>query len=262
MKRVSFGLFRLKCMSCVEILLSGQCRLTAGAHRDGEDSSFRRRVTIQLKMILSHCSPTEPGRHIPAWRRLFSRLPFLCCAEIRVWLGAQKRVEAGLLLDYLSVSQTQTDNFGVGGRLGFRVHHNVMVEGELAYDYGVNFREVYNDIASGNVTAIEQTSIGVTEGLFGPKFQPAHGHLRPFVTLKGGFIDFRLSPSLIPYSGVTSAVLGIRDSNCECGCFIRVAAATATLGPLGLRLEFGDLIYFNDGAHNNLRITFGPILRF
>jgi hypothetical protein len=29
-----------------------------------------------------------------------------------------------------------------------------------------------------------------------------------------------------------------------------------------LRLEFGDVIYFNDGAQNNLRITFGPIVRF
>jgi hypothetical protein len=174
---------------------------------------------------------------------------------------AQKRVEAGLLLDYLSVSQTQTDNFGVGGRLGFRVHRNVLAEGELAYDYGVNFQEVYNDIASGSITAIERTSIGVTEGLFGPKLQPAHGHFRPFVTLKGGFIDFRLSPSLIPYSGVASAVLGIRESNLNAAIYPG-GGATATLGPLGLRLEFGDLIYFNQGAHNNLRITFGPIVRF
>jgi len=113
---------------------------------------------------------------------------------------AQKRVETGLILDYLGVSQTQNNNFGVGGRLGYRVHHNVMVEGELAYDYGINFQEVYRNIANGNVAAIEQTSIGVTKGLFGPKLQPAHGHLRPFVTLKGGFIDFRLSPSLIPYA--------------------------------------------------------------
>ena len=43
---------------------------------------------------------------------------------------AQKRVEAGLLLDYLRVSQTQTNNFGVGGRFGYRVHRNVMAEGE------------------------------------------------------------------------------------------------------------------------------------
>jgi hypothetical protein len=136
-----------------------------------------------------------------------------------------------------------------------------MVEGELAYDYGVNFQEVYSNIANGNVTAIEQTSIGVTQGLFGPKLQPAHGHLRPFVTLKGGFIDFRLSPSLIPYSSVVSSVLGIRTSNLNAALY-PAGGADATLGPLGLRLELGDLIYFNDGEHNNLRIVFGPILRF
>jgi len=53
-----------------------------------------------------------------------------------------------LLLDYPGVSQRQTNNFGVGGRLGYRVHHNAMVEGELAYDYGVNFQEVYSNIAN------------------------------------------------------------------------------------------------------------------
>ena len=174
---------------------------------------------------------------------------------------AQKRVEAGLFFDYLSLSQTETNNFGLGGRFGYRVHHNVMVEGEFAYDYGVNFHELYRNVSSGNVTAIEQTSIGVTEGLFGPKVQTPHGHLRLFGTLKGGFIDFRLSPSLIPYSSVVSAVLGIRDSNLNAALY-PAGGATATLGPIGLRLEFGDLIYFNEGAHNNLRITFGPILRF
>lgn len=174
---------------------------------------------------------------------------------------AQKRVEAGLLLDYLSVSQTQTNNFGVGGRFGYRVHHNVMAEGEFAYDYGVNYHEVYRSIANGNVTAIEQTSIGVTQFLVGPKLQSVHGHLRPFVTLKGGVIDFRLSPSLLPYSSLVSTVLGIRDSNLNAALYPG-GGAEATLGPLGLRLEFGDLIYFNEGTHNNLRITFGPFLRF
>jgi len=191
---------------------------------------------------------------------VFAIIVLTCCVHSSL-ARAQRRVEAGLLLDYTSVSQTQTDNFGVGGRLGIRVHQNVMAEGELAYDYGVNFDEVYKDIANGNVKAIEKTSIGVTEGLFGPKVQRADGHFRPFVTLKGGFIDFRLSPSLIPYSGVTSAVLGIRDSNVN-GAIYPGGGVAATLGPVGLRLEFGDLIYFNEGAHNNLRITFGPIVRF
>ena len=174
---------------------------------------------------------------------------------------AQSRMEAGLLLDYLSVSQTNTDNFGLGGRFGYRIHRNVMMEGELAYGYGVNFQDVYRNVTNGDVAAIEQTSIGVTDGLFGPMLQPAHGHLRPFVTLKGGFIDFRLSPSLIPYSSVVSTVLGIRTSSFNAALYPG-AGAEATLGPVGLRLEFGDAIYFNDGAHNNLRITFGPIVRF
>ena len=174
---------------------------------------------------------------------------------------AQKRVEAGVFLDYLGVSQTNTNNFGLGGRAGVRVHRNVMAEGELAYDYGVNFREVYTDIGNGSVTAIANTSVGVTEGLFGPTLEPAHGHLRPFVTLKGGFVDFRLSPSLLPYSGLASSLLGIRDSNLN-GAVYPGVGISPCLGAGGLRLGFGDLIYFNEGAHNNLRITFGPILRF
>jgi hypothetical protein len=173
----------------------------------------------------------------------------------------QSRAEAGLLFDSLSVAQTNTNNFGLGGRFGYRVRPNVMLEGELAYDYGVNFKELYGNIANGDITAIEQTSIGVTNGLFGPKLQKARGHLRPFVTLKGGFIDFRLSPSLLPYSGVVSSVLGIRTSRVNAMLYPG-GGAEVTLGPVGLRLEFGDAIYFNDGAHNNLRITFGPILRF
>ena len=33
-------------------------------------------------------------------------------------------------------------------------------------------------------------------------------------------------------------------------------------GPLGIRLDVGDEIYGSNGAHNNLRVTFGPTLRF
>ncbi|UWZ84035.1 hypothetical protein [Occallatibacter riparius] len=176
-------------------------------------------------------------------------------------LHAQKKVEIGVLLDYVQISQTDTPNFGLGGRFGYRVHRNVMIEGEVAYGYGVNFNELYRDVSNGDVVAIENTSIGITDGLFGPMISPRHGHLRGFATLKGGFVDFRLSPSLIPYSGVASSVLGIRTSSMNAALY-PAAGAEATLGPVGLRLEAGDLIYFNDGAQNNLRITFGPVVRF
>jgi hypothetical protein len=79
---------------------------------------------------------------------------------------------------------------------------------------------------------------------------------------KGGFIDYRLSPNLIPYSnGVVSTALGIRTSRLNATLYPGVGAE-ATLGPVGLRLEYRDAIYFNDGEHNNPRITFDPILRF
>ena len=176
-------------------------------------------------------------------------------------VSAQKRVEIGVFLDYLHVAQTSTNNFGVGGRFGLRVHRDVMMEGELAYDYGINFDEVFRDAANGNIAAIGRTSIGVTQGLFGPKLQSSHGGFRPFISFKGGFVDFRLSPSLVPYSNVVSALTGIRTSNLN-GAIYPAGGLEAILGPLGLRVELGDEIYFNNGAHSNLRITFGPTLRF
>jgi hypothetical protein len=176
-------------------------------------------------------------------------------------LFAQERLEAGIFLDYLGISQTGSNNFGVGGRFGYRIHRKVMIEGELAYDYGINFQEAYRNITNGNIAAIERTSIGVTHGLFGPMLRPAKGRLRPFVTLKAGFIEFRLSPSLLPLTTFESTLLGIRTSSLNLAIYPG-AGLEASLGPVGLRLEAGDEIYFNNGAHNNLRITFGPILRF
>lgn len=176
-------------------------------------------------------------------------------------LFAQSRAEAGIFVDYLGISQTNTNNFGVGGRFGYRVHRKVMIEGELAYDYGTNFHEAFRNITNGNITAIENTSIGVTHGLFGPTLQQDKGRFRPFVTMKGGFVDFRLSASLLALNPVESAILGIRASRLNMAIYPG-GGLEASLGPVGLRFELGDEIYFNNGSHNNLRFTFGPILRF
>jgi hypothetical protein len=176
-------------------------------------------------------------------------------------LSAQNRVEAGIFIDYLGISQTNTNNFGVGGRLGYRIHRKLMMEGEVAYDYGINFHEAYRKITNGDITAIESTSIGVTHGLLGPTLKPDRGGFRPFVTLKGGFMDFRLSPSLLPLGTVQSTLLGLRTSSLNVAMYPG-AGVEASLGPVGLRFELGDDIYFNNGPHHDVRITFGPILRF
>ena len=189
---------------------------------------------------------------------------FLLLISLLVFAGislAQSRMEAGIFLDTLSISQTGTTNIGLGGRFGYRVHKAVMLEAELAYDYGLNFHEAYVDLTNGNIVAIENTSIGVTHGLIGPMVQRPHGHFRPFATLKTGFMDFRLSGSLLPYSGIVSSVLGLRTSNLNAVLY-PAGGIEASIGPVGLRFEAGDEMYFNRGAHNNLRITFGPIVRF
>ena len=195
------------------------------------------------------------------WRKFAPVVVALLLCGSSPLLFAQERVEVGIFVDYLSISQTDTNNFGVGGRFGYRIHRKVMIEGELAYDYGINFHETYRNITNGDITAIERTSIGVTHGLFGPTLQPAKGRFRPFVTLKGGFMDFRLSSSLLPLSTAESTLIGIRTSSLNVAMYPG-AGVEASLGPVGLRFELGDDLYFNSGAHNNLRITFGPILRF
>ena len=188
-------------------------------------------------------------------------MAFVCCA-ISPELHAQKRMEAGIFVDYVGISQTKTNNFGLGGRFGYRMRRRIMLEGELAYDYGINFNEAFRDISNGNIAAIQRTSIGVTHALFGPKLQPARERgLHPFLTAKAGFMDFRLSPSLLPLPPLGSTLLGLRTSNLNFALYPG-AGVDLALGPLGLRLELGDEVYFNNGAHNNLRITFGPILRF
>src|SRR5579863_9811721 len=175
--------------------------------------------------------------------------------------GTYGRLEAGIFVDYLGISQTSTNNFGLGARFGYRIHPSIMLEGEFAYDYGLNFDEAYRNVANGNLAAIERTSIGVTQGLIGPRFQRSAGHVHPYATFKAGFADFRLSPSLLPYSNLASSIFGLRTSNLN-AAFYPAAGIAGTLGPLGLRLEAGDEIYLNRGPHHNLRITFGPILRF
>jgi hypothetical protein len=125
-------------------------------------------------------------------------MALLLCA-ISPQSHAQKRVEVGVFLDYLSISQTKTNNFGLGGRFGYRIHRRIILEGELAYGYGINFNEAFRDISNSNIAAIQRTSIGVTHGLLGSKLQPARERgFHPFLTATAGFVDFRLSPSLLP----------------------------------------------------------------
>jgi hypothetical protein len=78
--------------------------------------------------------------------------------------------------------------------------------------------------------------------------------------LQGGFINFNNS-NKGPISGFVGSVNNVIDGNTH-GVFYPGVGVEAFAGPIGLRLDVGDVMFFNDGAHNNLRIALGPQFRF
>jgi hypothetical protein len=95
-------------------------------------------------------------------------------------------------------------------------------------------------------------------GFFGPKFQTS-GPLRIFVTGKVGFENFTVTNAGAP-TGFNNAV-GLGNGLTAFALYPG-GGIEGFVGPIGLRAEIGDNIFFNNGMHNNLRVSFGPQFRF
>ncbi len=171
---------------------------------------------------------------------------------------AQDHAEVGAFVDYFKLGETRTNFVGLGGRAAVNVSRHVQIEAEMSYDFNKVFTEGFTD-SSGTVTT-QNSDIKVLHGLFGPKFQTS-GPVRVFVTVKGGFADFRFDPVPASFSSFTSSVTNLRASNVD-AVFYPGAGVEAFLGPIGFRLEAGDEVVFVNGAHNSWRVSFGPQLRF
>ena len=172
----------------------------------------------------------------------------------------KEHVQVGVFADYLRLSQTDTNFGGVGARLGFQLYKEVKLEGEMSYDFDQAFSEGFTDTTTGAVS-IQRTGMRVLHGEFGPKVNIGHHAIQPFVTLKGGFIDFRLNNAPATVGTFFSSVDGLRADHVN-GVLYPGGGFQGHLGPIGLRLDVGDEIYFNHGTHNNLRVAFGPTFRF
>jgi hypothetical protein len=173
---------------------------------------------------------------------------------------AQDHFQAGAYVDYFRISQTKTNQVGLGGRAAFKAFPHVMLEGEMNYDFEQAFTEGFTDNSTGTVT-FQRSNLRVLHGLFGPKIVVGHGSVRAFVTLKGGFINFRLDPRPATFSTFTSSVESLRSNNVS-AAFYPGGGLEGHLGPVGLRLDVGDEMYFARGTHHNLRVAFGPFIRF
>jgi hypothetical protein len=172
---------------------------------------------------------------------------------------AQDHIEVGLYGDYYRLSQTDTNFAGIGVRLGMGVFPHVKLEGEMAYDFDQAITEGFTD-STGTLT-FQRSNLHLLHGEFGPKVELGHGLIRPFVVLKGGFQHFSVSSCQVSFGCVTSQIANIRANNTT-GLLYPGGGIEGHLGPVGLRLDIGDEISFQGGTHNNLRMAFGPFIRF
>jgi len=173
--------------------------------------------------------------------------------------SAQDHFQVGAFADYFRLSQTNTNMAGLGGRVGYKAFSHVMLEGEMSYDFDQAFTD--HCLSTACTVTVANSSLKVLHGLFGPKIVAGHGAIRPFFTLKGGFVNFRLDPRPATFGTFTDSVNNLRANNVS-GAIYPGAGVEGHLGPVGLRLEAGDEIYFAGSAHHNVRVAFGPFLRF
>jgi hypothetical protein len=171
---------------------------------------------------------------------------------------AQDHVEVGAFADYFRFSQASPAKnfFGLGGRAAFAIRPSIQLEAEMAYDFK---RDFTNTFSNGVSTELVTAQMHTLHGVFGPKFQTGSGQFRLFVTGKVGFDNFS-----IDNQGATSGFVnqvGLTNGATYFALYPG-GGVEAFAGPIGLRAEVGDDIYFNNGGHNNLKVTFGPQFRF
>jgi hypothetical protein len=172
---------------------------------------------------------------------------------------SENHVEAGVFVDYFNLARTSPHiNFvGVGGRAAFNVRSNVQIEAEMAYDFKRDFTSTFSD---GVTTQVVSTRLRTLHALFGPKFGTSGGPVRLFGTFKAGLINFSAS-DLNAGAGFQGALNEVTTGNTAAAIYPGLGVE-GFVGPIGLRLDAGDEIYFKNGTHNNLRVTFGPTFRF
>ena len=186
-------------------------------------------------------------------------LVFGLMTPLMVWAQENEHVEVGVFANYFRMSRNDVNlNFlGLGGRAGFNVHRNVQLEAEMAYD----FERAYNsEFRNGDNFQTVRSKTRILHGLFGPKFQGGSGNFKGFVTGKVGLISFSTT-NQNPGQGFQGALGAVEDGNAKLALYPG-GGIEGFIGPIGIRVEAGDEIYFDHGARNNLRVTAGPTFRF
>ena len=172
-----------------------------------------------------------------------------------------EHVQVGVFADYFRLSQTNTNFAGVGARLGFVAYRSLKLEAEMSYDFNQAFTSGFTNNSDGSVS-VRRSNLRVLHGAFGPRVNLGERwHVHPFLTLKGGFINFNVSNSGATVGNFFNSVDNLQSSNMKAVLYPG-GGFEGHLGPVGVRLDIGDEIYWSNGTHNNLRISLGPYIRF
>lgn len=168
--------------------------------------------------------------------------------------------EIGVFADYLRLVEPSSHTWGLGARASVNLNSYTQLEGEMSYDFSRGFVEGFTDSTTGAVSFAD-SDYRVLHGVFGPKFQTGGGPIRAYVTVKGGFINFRFDDAPATFGTFFSSVDSLRDGS-TFGVFYPAGGLEFYVWIVGMRLEVGDLMYFDGGTKQNLRVTLGPHFRF
>lgn len=173
--------------------------------------------------------------------------------------SATGKFEIGAFADYLRVARPvpPLDMLGFGARAGVHASRNLMFEAEMSYDFR---KSLHSSFTNGFTTQIVTSRVRTLGALFGPKYNLHLGPFNTFATFKGGFLNFSAN-NLNARQGFTSALGSVTSGDTRPAIYPGIGLETF-LGPIGLRLEVGDDIYFDHGMRQNARVTFGPQFRF
>jgi hypothetical protein len=146
---------------------------------------------------------------------------------------------------------------GAGGRVDIGITHYLKFEAEGSYDFRHPRVEIFNN---GINASVDTLSLAILHGNGGLKFQLKDGSY--FFFIKGGVLNFMPEVKTTSVIGTISNNNGIATSDFTKGSLYPGGGVGFHAGPLGIRIDAGDEIYWSHGAKNNLRVTFGPSIRF
>jgi hypothetical protein len=199
-----------------------------------------RRFAIAVMLCLSYATSTLLAQSAPAEQ-------------------ATGKYEIGAFADYLRVTRPvpPLDMLGFGVRACVHASRNLIFEAEMNYDFR---KSLSSSFTNGFSTQLVTTRVRTLGALFGPKYNMKLGPFHGFATVKGGFLNFSANNLNAP-QGFTSALGSVTSGDTRPAFYPGIGLETF-FGPIGLRLEVGDDIYFDHGMRQNARVTFGPQFRF